>query len=370
MLGKSVGAWMLVVALCALTACPYNVKQDKASGEDSKSTGAVELVLENGEAKTSGIVTYPGGDRADWKVIELPEKKVGKMDIKLSWTPPRPGLQLGFDVFDEWGGTVFTDEGKGKKKKKKRGARRSVSAEVESAKGKYYIRVYAKERGDAGKYRLTVEWAETVIVPDMGFESVEVADPPRLPDLPEIVVACVAHDINNPSCATVCAPGAPPEHPPCAGKCNLQAVDPELPDCREKAPCPNPPDINFKKCRPIERFWKACDPAKIDPDNPRCCGVNKAGVVGRVISTSVVGGVTTIIVGVGSDQGIEDSYDAEVLQGNAGKNSDPPLSGGKVTIVSIDKKSVKGTVTLTPDQVNSNKRVRFNAPKTSPACKK
>src|SRR5262245_34805697 len=101
MLGKS-GCAALCFALLVVSSCALNVAQDKSTGPDGKAKGAKPVKFENDEGKATGIVTYPGGDRVDWKVVELPEKKIGLLDVKLQWTPPRPGLQLAFDVFDEW----------------------------------------------------------------------------------------------------------------------------------------------------------------------------------------------------------------------------------------------------------------------------
>src|SRR5262245_2967679 len=100
MLGKSVGGRACLVGLLVIAACWQDVAQDGATGNDGKLKGAKEMKLENGEAKAKGIVTYPGGDRIDWKLIELPAGKRGTLDLKLQWVPPRPGLQLAFDVFD------------------------------------------------------------------------------------------------------------------------------------------------------------------------------------------------------------------------------------------------------------------------------
>jgi len=49
--------WIVPVAL--LASCASNVPQDKSTGPDGKIKGAKELVLDNGEAKATGIVTYP-----------------------------------------------------------------------------------------------------------------------------------------------------------------------------------------------------------------------------------------------------------------------------------------------------------------------
>jgi len=209
MLGKSGGMALLLVAAFALTACPHNVPQDSATGADGKPKGAKTLNFENGEAKAHGIVTYPGGDRVDWKLIELPEKQRGSLDIKLTWVPPRPGLQLAFDVFDEWNQPVVQSA----KTTKKRSKSRVRTATVDPAKGKYYVRVYAVGRGDAGKYRLTADFKEKASGPQIDYTKIEVQDPPKLPDLPVILVPCDpnAFDAKNPACLSVCPPaGAPP----------------------------------------------------------------------------------------------------------------------------------------------------------------
>ena len=187
MLGKSVGPrrvlerLALACLIVALSSCARNIGQDKATATDGRVKGAKQMTLENGEAKASGIVTYPGGDRVDWKVIDLPEKRRGKLDVKLSWTPPRPGLQLAFDVFDEWNNQV----GGSKKTSKKRAKGKTRTDTVVDAKGKYFIRVYAVGRGDAGKYKLTVEFKETVAGLTFDPLKLEISDPPKLAAVPE-----------------------------------------------------------------------------------------------------------------------------------------------------------------------------------------
>src|SRR5262249_50932593 len=108
MLGNLVGPRGCLIGLvtCGVfsaLSCAHNVGQDASSGNDAKQNGAKTITLETGEGRSSGIVTYPGGDRIDWKLVELPEKQRGTLDIKLAWNSPRPGLQLAFDVFNEWG---------------------------------------------------------------------------------------------------------------------------------------------------------------------------------------------------------------------------------------------------------------------------
>src|SRR5262245_21487733 len=138
MLGKSGGLALGLAILFTVSSCARIVVQDSKSGEDAKEKGAKPMTLDNGEAKAHGIVTYPGGDRVDWKMVELPSR--GQMDIKLQWQPPRPGLQLSFDVFDEWNTPIVQSK---KQKGSKKSHSRVRTATVDDAlKGKYFIRIF------------------------------------------------------------------------------------------------------------------------------------------------------------------------------------------------------------------------------------
>ncbi len=361
MLGKSVGLRALVPGLLGIGAivvslsCAHNVPQDKASGPDAKAKGAKSLEFENGEARVSGIVTYPGGDRVDWKLVELPEKTRGTLDIKLQWTPPRPGLQLAFDVFDEWNTPVLSST----KKSKKRSKGRTKTAQLDGAKGKYFIRVYAVERGDAGKYKLTVEFKETVAGPTFDALKLEIPEPPKLAAVPEVELPCDPgqFDPKIPACKFVCPEfGAPPGWPPCEGKCP-KPPSAEIESCRSSMPCPNPPDRRVKSCRPSV-FPKCQDVNNPDPMNPNCDGATAPSVTTRVMKNEVQGGDLIITIGAGSNSGVKKGWTATMLRGE----SDTPLPGGDVTIVRIDKGSTIGKVQLTADQVKVNYRVKLSPP--------
>ena len=60
-------ALMLGGIALLVSACPKTVPQDSKSGEDAKPKGAKAITLDNNEGSARGIVTYPGGDRVDWK---------------------------------------------------------------------------------------------------------------------------------------------------------------------------------------------------------------------------------------------------------------------------------------------------------------
>jgi hypothetical protein len=125
-----VRALVLAGFALAVGGCPKNVPQDSKSGEDATYKGAREIKLENNEAKSRGIVTYPGGDRVDWKVIELPKDKAGTLKLTLRWVPPRPGLDLSFDVFNEWNHVV--QSAKPNKRKRSRKTSKTVTASTSS----------------------------------------------------------------------------------------------------------------------------------------------------------------------------------------------------------------------------------------------
>jgi hypothetical protein len=354
MLGKSVGRRLLPIGLLVVFAtCAHNVGQDSKTGEDGKVKGAKALTFENGEAKANGIVTYPGGDRVDWRLIELPENQKGALDLKLSWTPPRPGLQLAFDVYDEWNHPIVSS-----KKARKASKARIKTASVNDAKGKYFVRIYAVGRGDAGKYKLTAEFKETTAGPLFDPLKLDIAEPPKLAAVPEPEVPCdeFQFDQKNPACRNVCPKaGAPPGWPPCANVCPTPP-DINLPSCQASMPCPSPPDRRVKSCK--KTMWPKCNLQALDPLNPNCDDAKADPVTTRVLKNEVQGSDTIITIGAGTNSGIAKGWRATVLRGD----TDQPLSGGEVQIIRIDKAATVGKVKLTTDQIKANDRVKFSPP--------
>ena len=364
MLGKSVGPRLFVRGLLVVTlvslSCARNVPQDKQTGSDGKTKGAKELQLENGEVRDNGIVTYPGGDRVDWKVIEVPEKQRGTLDIKLQWQTPRPGLQLAFDVFDEW----YTPLTESKRKRRQRGRIRTAQVEVQGkgispGDGKYFIRVYAPKRGDAGKYKLTVEFKPELEGPQFDPLTLDIPDPPKLAAVPEAEIPCDEQnfDKNNPACRAVCpAFGAPPGWPACKGKCP-DPPDVNNPACWATMPCPKPPDRRIKACKP-SAFPKCADIANPDPDNPNCDNAKADPVKARVIGNNVQGDSTIITISAGKKQGVKLDWRGAVLRGD----SDSPMVGGDVKVIRVDDTRTIGKVKLTTDQISANPYVKLSPP--------
>jgi len=358
MLGNLVGTRGCLATLLVLASCAHNVPQDSNTGEDGKEKGAKPVTLENGEGRATGIVTYPGGDRVDWKLIELPDKQRGKLEIQLAWTPPRPGLQLAFDVFDEWNRPIVQSE----KTSKKRSKGRTRSATVDDARGKYLVRVYAVGRGDAGKYRLTVDFKEATAGPAFDPLKLDIPDPPKLAAVPEAEIPCdeFQFDPKNPACKAVCPQAnAPPGWPACKDKCP-NPPDVNLPACQAQMPCPNPPDRRVKSCVADKAHkWPKCpDPRNPDPNNPNCDDIKIPPVVTRIINSSIQGSEVIVTIGAGQNSGIAANWTAHVLSGG----SDQPLAGGDIKVIRVDKAVTVGKVKLTADQLLANPRVRLAAP--------
>ncbi|MBA3542752.1 MAG: hypothetical protein H0T79_24255 [Deltaproteobacteria bacterium] len=341
------------IAVAFGLSCANNVAQNKHSGEDASFKKPKEIRFENDQAVAKGIVTYPGGDRADWKLVELPEKKFGTLEIKLTWTPPRPGLQLAFDVYDEY----FHEAVKSKASaRKKRGQGRIKNETVENAKGKYYIRVFAVNRGDAGKYTLTLDFKEQSVGPIFNPHDLVIPDPPRLADIPAIIIPCddTNFDAKKDECKNYCPKaGAPAGWGPCKGACT-EPVDPQNLACWRdpgtRPPCPKPWDPKFQQWCPAP----AC-PNPPDPINPNCAA---KPIVARVLSTNISGGDTLITVAAGSAQGITKGWRANVLRGG----TEQPFPGGDGTIIRVDKTNTAIKVKLTPDQLKANDTVKLSPP--------
>lgn len=321
--------WKLGLVACAVmvAACAHNVPQNKASGPDAKITGATPIELENNAATETGIVTYPGGDRVDWKLIELPSGKRGRLDLQMSWKTPRPGLELSFDVFDEFNVPVVLQA---------KATKRSRDASIEPARGKYFVRVYAKRRGDAGQYKLDVEFTEQIVDAPPGVLEMEIPEPPRLAEVPAVV--CPKFDVTDDGCRTVCHPTAPANWPGCGANTGPGGTPPP------KCPVFNTQDPTCKSvCDPAAPAgWPGCP--KKPPPPPFALQVKKI---------SVSGGKTEIIIAGGSAQNVSTGSKIVLVDGNGRE-----VPNGTVTIIKVNKDSSVGTVNVIPGIVSANPTVR------------
>jgi len=343
----------LCVTALTLAACPKNVPQDLASGEDSKFKGAKEMTLENNESRASGIVTYPGGDRVDWKVLDLPKDQVGTVRFRLKWTPPRPGLDLSFDVYNEY----FHVIGSAKPNKRKKSRKTNKVVTVENAKGKLYVQIYASERGDAGKYALTAEWKEFQ-VDSFDWLQIVVDDPPKLPAVPENEKGCdaVNFDPKVAACLKICPLQFDAKWPGCATVCPTPP-DPALPQCKAMLPCPPTPDRNIPAC--TRDKFPACDPAKIDKGNPNCDDYRPPDRIGEVtdIQADDAGGGIQITINLGTSDGVDKGWKGVLLDSN-----DKPIRGSDFKVSKVTKNVSVAKVKLDASKLSPNNPVRLSAP--------
>ncbi len=302
--------WIAGVVVCA--ACANNVPQDRSTGPDGRQKGAQPIALTEGEGRAKGVVTYPGGDRVDWKLIELPEGKRGRLDLQMSYTTPRPGLRVAFDVFDRWNAPVI--------KAAVGGRGRIRTASIDGATGRYYVRVYAPRRGDAGVYRLSAAFTEDGPEADARLRALEVPDPPKLPDVPPpLPTSCPVFDAMNPVCATTCAPGSPSGWKGCAPP----------PPTTVTPPPPPPPST---------------------PPTPAA-----TPFTGRVLRVEIAPDGLYVTIGGGKANGIVASWKARVLRGD----TSTPLVGGTGTIVRVDRQKTVVRLSLTKDVVDANPRIEL-----------
>lgn len=354
---------VVVVVLAALAACANNVPQDRATATDGRIKGATPIVLQDGAGRATGIVTYPGGDRIDWKLVELPAKLHGDLDVKLTWSTPRPGLRLAFDVFDAYNKKVASSPTRG-------GRTREVR--VANAHGKYAIRVYAVGRGDAGRYTLEVAFADSSTEPD--WTKVAVPEPPPLLELPPVTttvkVECDLYnaDYKNPECRKVCptSPPPPPRWPGCADECTVTPMDAGIPACAKKMKCDvRAPDRRIPDC--AGKFPPCPDPRNPDPANPRCDNIEIPPVRARITRVSLVGDELVVQIGA-AGAGIDKTWTAEVLRGGDARqppDGDKLLAGGRLRITKIDQSAIEATVKVnqvTKEQLDANKWVLLRAP--------
>jgi len=338
----------------ALAGCPKNVPQDSKSGEDAKYKGAKTITLENDEGRARGIVTYPGGDRVDWKVLELPKDKVGSVRFRLKWDPPRPGLDLSFEVFNEW----FHSVGEAKPNKRKKSRRTLKTVTVPNAKGKYYVMIYASERGDAGKYTLRVEFTEEAVADDFDWLKVtSISDPPKLPAVPEAPKPCdpAAFDKKNPACASVCPTPFDPQWPACSGKCP-NPPDANIPACLDTMPCPNPPDRKFKMCKPSD--FPPCPPPTFnDKNNPNCDNYRPPDVIAPITDVTEVSGGVLVTIAAGLENGIEKGWEGVLLDSN-----NAPVRGATFVVQKVTKFTAVAKIKVSRSKVATNAKVKLSKP--------
>jgi hypothetical protein len=349
-----------ILVIAGLAGCAHNVPQDAATGADGRIGGARPIALDNGEGIARGIVTYPGGDRVDWKSIELPAGKRGTLELAMTYTTPRPGLRVAFDVFDQYAAPIKLAVHHRDASIERSGfagprsAREAVrGVTIDHARGTYFVRVYAPGRGDAGTYKLVARFTEEAVAP-----MIEIPDPPTLAAVPKPDEPCDHFDSRNPACGSACPDDAPSTWRACQNTCRTPDV--RNPVCWKTMACPSPPDRRVDDCMTAPaKHWKPCaDFRNPDPDNPLCDPSHRTPVDAHVMGVTIENGYALVTIDVGSESGIDMQWRGHVLRGQ----SDAALAGGDVVLVRVEKRTSLVKVHLTADQLASNAHLRLVPP--------
>ncbi len=330
-----------LAAICAFAGCAQQIAQDAHSGPDAKAKGAKRIRLgDDGEGLAKGVVTYPGGDRVDWRVFEIP--KTGDVELTLKWLPARTGEDLAFNVLDDTFHVVrrvapTPDSGKSKK-----------NAELSALpSGKYYLQIYAPERGDAGDYELQVKWTESRAGGIAVNNAEPIPNPPRLPAVPGVVATTSgANDKSKPkgSKENPCQVG---EQCP-AGSLYVNPGCPTADPMPIGTPCPPQPVIN-----------PACpDAGPLMPGAPCPPVIHKKQA--KIIERQMAGAEVIITLDKGQNQGVTKGWTGVVFKGKAGTT---PINGSEFTIYKVTDNESYGKIKKLPlDTFTENTRVELTSP--------
>ncbi len=262
------------------TACAHRVGQNAHTGPDGDPEGAEVMALARGVARAAGIVTYPGGDRVDWKRVEVGDGPPGTLELDLRWTSARPGGRLAVAVFDAAGNRVARS-----RTRRSRADHRRVRVEVAPASGRYLIQVFAMDRGDAGDYTLTARFTPG---PPPALPMAWYVDIPPLPELPALPAPRIDRiNSNPPPCTTY-----DPANPRCQDSCPTPP-DPAIPGCQRTMPCPSPPDRRIRACLTT---LPPCPGPGCNPPRP---------LTARVIDLQIDGSAALVTLDRGSADGID-----------------------------------------------------------------
>jgi hypothetical protein len=306
--------------------CANSVPQDRSTGPDGKVRGARPIAFENGEGRAKGIVTYPGGDRVDWRSIELPSGKRGQLDLQLTWRAPRPGLQVAFDVFDQWNHPIVATNAAARRHG------RSRTATIDDAVGKYFVRIYAPTRGDAGAYTLTASFKQLDAQGPVDPRTLPIPDPPRLAAVPPPAETCDSWD---------------PSRDICKKSCPFDAPDGWI-GCKDR-------DAAKKRDEDAKARAEARAACLKDAPKPFTTKVIHVEVQGDGVAVKLDAGT--------NDQGaLSTGWTARVLV----EGTDRPIANGTVQLRSVGTTQSRGVSRLTLDQLTRNQHVLLTPP--APAC--
>lgn len=322
------GVWCagMCLAMIGAVGCGGKMAPNARSGIDQDVDGAEALELTDGEGSVVDSVSYGGGDRVDWKAIELPAKESGRLALELRWKSGRNGADLSFIVYDE------ANKKLAEARPRPHSHKISKALEVADAHGTIYVKVYASERKDAGDYALHATFTA-------------VAPPPPPCDPTRWSAA-------DPACKDVCPIPADLTVKACQNKCTVPP-DANIPACQPVMACPLVPDRRVLAC--AGKFPPCSNANPKDPANPNCDSF-KRRVTGKVISVARDGSLSTITINRGADEMVDRGWIGHFLVG--GK----PVKDSPFTITSVTRHQSLAKVSLSADAINQHLEVELVEP--------
>lgn len=130
--------------LLAMLTCACTINPDGQSGADERRDIATELPLGEWVTDKDGV-SYGAGDRTDWKKIMVPRD--GTLFVEVACQKRETTLVVG--MYDRYGRMLG-------EKVKKHGETDHIKFEGDVQKGKYFLRVAAKDTEDACTYDIKV----------------------------------------------------------------------------------------------------------------------------------------------------------------------------------------------------------------------
>ncbi len=363
-----------MLAAIAAAGCVRSIDPAAHSGADGKYKGARAITLDAGPGgiagEASGVVTYPGGDRVDWKKIELPADQTGTLTLELQWRAPRPGLDLAFEVWTQWGDKVGGVEAR-KWNQSRRSARRANGTKtttIDNVKGTVFVSVFASNRGDAGRYKLAATFTPAIGQYDPKFDELlqeMLANGTVIPDPPKLAAVFPPcgdeYDKNNPDC-----PDNPPpcnrakpdkNNPSCKHLCDEAKLDPKNPDCKQ-----------FYQCTTATWEDPVINPACADVEPP--AAVVPDPIYGTIVSKDIQNGVIIITIAVDKKDGaaIQKGWKGSILDKSSSAKT--PLAKGGFEIWK-EQVATKGQVFakvpgLSLDEIGRNPNVVIWPPGAEP----
>jgi hypothetical protein len=338
-------AAVLALSGLALAASCATGREDR-SGADAERVGAAPLAI---DVIIDDVVDVEAGDGTDWRYVEI--DKPGQLGVQLRWDDPRS--QLGLTLVDALGkalaeGEIWENNG------------RQIVFNAEDP-GRYYLRVTGPDRSKRTTYSLKVSYqrlpgrrcfdcvvGQTTCVGKDGYAVCEATKEGCNAWVQ--VLACPASQVcgEGGQCREGCENQCKPEERRCASNTAAQVCVKGPAGCyvwNEPILCDAGHACSGGRCRKAEAG------ARVAATGSKPAA--EVAVKGEIKSAYVEGTSRMLHIRVGEGHSVTPGTRGQVLEGD----SDKPLDGGDISVVSVSGAFVKAQTSLAT--VGNNRRVVF-----------